>query len=61
MNYMDTNYRMPREAASDKDVLAMAFVNVQKINSVYDTDTAFSCGTIYPCLNKPLSAGGIWR
>lgn len=61
MNYMDTNYRMPRDTATESPVLAMAFVNVQKINSVYDVDTGFSCGTIYPCLNKPLTAGGTWR
>ena len=61
MNYMDTNYRMPHNMARESDVLAMAFVNVQKINSVYDADTGFSYGTIYPCLNKPLSTGGVWR
>lgn len=61
MNYTDLNYRMPHNAVADKDILAMAFVNVQKINSVYDVDTGFSCGTIYPCLNKPLNAGGAWR
>ncbi|MBQ6885741.1 MAG: spore coat associated protein CotJA [Clostridia bacterium] len=47
--------------AAEKQVLAMAFVNSQKIASVYDVDTGFSCGTIYPCLNKPLSVGGMWR
>lgn len=61
MNYMDNNYRMPRDMAADKDVLAMAFVNVQQLNSVYDADTGFSCGTIFPCLNKPLATGGVWR
>ena len=61
MNYTDTNYRMPRDVVTDSTVLAMAFVNTQKINSVYDADTGFSCGTIYPCLNKPLSIGGMWR
>lgn len=61
MNYSDTNYRMPRDVASDKDILAMAFVNSQKITSVYDVDTGFTCGTIYPALNKPLSTGGAWR
>ncbi len=61
MNYTDTNYRMSRDTAADKDVLAMAFVNSQKITSVYDVDTGFSCGTIFPCLNKPLSVGGTWR
>lgn len=61
MNYTETNYRMSHDMAAENGVLAMAFVNSQKIASVYDVDTGFSCGTIYPCLNKPLSAGGMWR
>lgn len=59
MNHIDTN--RPLQNNADAQVLAMAFVNVQQLNSVYDTDTGFSCGTIYPCLNKPLMAGGMWR
>ena len=47
MNYIDNNYRMPHDMSAEKQVLAMAFVNVQKINSVYDVDTGFSCGTIF--------------
>ena len=35
MNYIDNNYRMPHDMSAEKQVLAMAFVNVQKINSVY--------------------------
>lgn len=54
MNYMDANYRMPRDTAAEKDVLAMAFVNAQQLNSVYDTETGFCNGTIFPCLDKPL-------
>lgn len=61
MNYMDNNYRMPHDMAAENQVLAMAFVNVQKINSVYDVDTGFTCGTIFPCLSKPLNVGGTWR
>lgn len=61
MNYTDTGFRMPRDMVAESGVLAMAFVNPQKINSVYDVDTGFTCGTIYPALNKPLSTGGAWR
>ncbi len=60
MNYMDTNYHMHYDEP-EHDVLAMAFVNVQKINSVYDNETGFSNGTIYPCLNKPFMPGGMCR
>lgn len=54
MNYMDTNHRQMYEASADKDILAMAFVNVQQLSSVYDCDTGFCNGTIFPCLDKPL-------
>ena len=54
MNYPDTNYHQMRDKSSDNAVLAMAFVNVQQLNSVYDADTGFSSGTIFPCLDKPL-------
>lgn len=60
MNYMDTNYN-PRYEKTEPDVLAMAFVNVQHINSVYDNETGFSNGTIYPCLDKPFMPGGKCR
>ena len=54
---MDTNRRPLCEASADKDVLAMAFINVQHINSVYDAETGFVNGTIFPCLDKPFIAG----
>ena len=60
MNYMDMNYHTNYEEPSG-DVLAMAFVNVQNINSVYDNETGFSNGTIYPCLNKPFMPGGMCK
>ena len=60
MKYMDTNYHTHYEEPK-QDVLAMAFVNVQNINSVYDNETGFSNGTIYPCLNKPFMSGGMCK
>lgn len=60
MNYIDTNYNINYENHQDS-VLAMAFVNVQNINSVYDNETGFSNGTIYPCLNKPFMPGGMCK
>ncbi len=58
MNYMDMNFRHMHEDYSDKDVLAMAFVNIQQLDSVYDTERGFCSGTIFPNLNKPLKVGG---
>ncbi len=54
MNYMDNNHRMPNDMAAEKKVLAMAFVNAQVLSSVYDIETGFCNGTIFPCLDKPL-------
>lgn len=60
MNYMDTNYHTHYETP-EQEVLAMAFVNVQNIRSVYDNETGFSNGTIYPCLDKPFMPGGMCK
>lgn len=54
MNYMDTNHLAMHESMPEKQILAMAFVNTQQLSSVYDTETGFCNGTIFPCLDKPL-------
>lgn len=58
MNYMDENFRAMREDNMNANVLTMAFVNVQPLESLYDTETGFSNGTIFPNINKPLRVGG---
>ena len=59
MKFFDMN--MSSEHESD-DVLAMAFVNVQQLNSLYDAENGFCKGTLFPCLYKPLEvAGGMMR
>ena len=40
-------------------VLAMAYVPVQHFDTVYETDTAFMQGTLFPELDKPLMVGGV--
>lgn len=42
----------------EKGDSAMVFVKVQKIGAVYNTDEAFSAGTLFPELRKPFLAGG---
>ncbi len=60
MNYTDANlYKINN--TNDRDVLTMAFVNMQPLTSVYDTDTGFLKGTIFPNLDKPLKVGGTAR
>ncbi len=61
MNYMDMNFPHLREDYSDNKVLAMAFVNIQPLDSVYDTERGFCSGTIFPNLNKPLKVGGTYK
>ena len=48
----DTNYN-----AVNGDILTMAFVNMQPIESVYETEDGFSRGTIFPNIDKPLFGG----
>ncbi|MDO4608923.1 MAG: spore coat associated protein CotJA [Clostridia bacterium] len=60
MNYTDVSF-YKTGAMPDKDILTMAFVNIQPLTSVYDTDTGFSKGTIFPNLDKPLKVGGNMR
>lgn len=38
--------------------LGICSVPMQEWEQVYDEDTAYSAGTIFPCLNKPFLGGG---
>ncbi len=49
---LDTDYNAVRS-----DILTMAFVNMQPIESVYETDDGFCRGTIFPNIDKPLFGG----
>ena len=48
----DTNYN-----AVNGDILTMAFVNMQPIESVYETEDGFCHGTIFPNIDKPFFGG----
>ena len=39
-------------------VLGICYVPMQEWEQVYDEDTAFSAGTLFPGLNKPFLGGG---
>ena len=39
-------------------LIAMCYVPMQEWEQIYDEDTAFSTGTLFPCLNKPFLGGG---
>ena len=48
---------MPHEHC-ENDVLAMAFVNMQPLDTVYSLSESFRRGTLFPDLDKPLLVGG---
>ena len=39
--------------------LAMAYVPIQVLNTIYDPQEGFCQGTIFPELNKPWMVGGV--
>lgn len=43
----------------DSKVLAMAFVNMQPLETLYTTEEAFSNGTLFKNLNKPFYGGRV--
>ena len=49
----------PREEICGEMTLAMAYVPVQPFDAVYEVDTAFMQGTLFPALDKPLMVGGV--
>lgn len=57
MKFMDMNLQSLIPDTPDSEVLAMAFVNMQPLTTVYDTERGFCNGTLFPNLNKPLEIG----
>ena len=45
----------------NNDILTMAFVNMQPLDTIYDAEKGFSKGTIFPNINKPLTAVMRWH
>ena len=39
-------------------IIGICYVPMQKWEQIYDEDTAFSTGTIFPALNLPFLGGG---
>jgi len=46
------------EKSNANKLIAICFVPIQEWEQIYDEDTAFSVGTIFPSLNKPFLGGG---
>lgn len=56
-NCINTDYCKPSPADKNDGILTMAFVDMQPIDSVYQTDTAFCKGTLFPNIDKPFYGG----
>jgi len=54
----NTDYCLKTNYTDDKSgILTMAFVNMQPLDSVYETEEGFPRGTIFPNIDKPLFGG----
>ena len=59
MNFISMNLPSMTENDKDNQILTMAFVNMQPLDTLYETERGWSNGTIFPNLNKPFEAGGM--
>jgi len=46
------------EKSNVNKLVGMCYVPMQEWEQIYDEDTAFSTGTLFPSLNKPFWGGG---
>ena len=46
------------EKSNANQLIAMCFVPMQEWEQLYDEDTAYSAGTVFPSLNKPFLGDG---
>ena len=51
------NFQSSEKSQANR-MIAICFVPMQEWEQIYDEDTAFSVGTIFPSLNKPFLGGG---
>lgn len=55
---LNKNYCLDTDYKDDKSgILTMAFVNMQPLESVYETEDGFPRGTIFPNIDKPFYGG----
>lgn len=54
---VNTDFCVPTPADRNDGILTMAFVDMQPLDSVYQLDTAFCNGTLFPNIDKPFYGG----
>lgn len=57
-NCINDDFCVTTPIPKNNGILAMAFVDMQPIDSVYSESTAFCNGTLFPNLNMPFYGGG---
>ena len=50
--------RTDRDDRERFEIIGICYVPMQKWEEIYDEDTAYSAGTLFPSLNKPFLGGG---
>lgn len=54
---LNTDFCLPEPENMNGGILTMAFVDMQPLESVYETPDALRCGTLFPNINKPFYGG----
>jgi hypothetical protein len=57
-NFINFNDFNDTDGRNRFEVIGICYVPIQKWGQIYDEDTAYSVGTIFPELNKPFLGGG---
>lgn len=55
--YVDTDNTVGSHTCNDM-VLAMAYIPVQRFNTLFEIEEGFARGTVFPELEKPFMGGG---
>ena len=58
LNETATPYKVSGRNRNDYDIIGICYVPMQQWEQIYDEDTAFSVGTLFPALNLPFLGGG---
>jgi len=54
---LNTDFCVHEPEDMNGGILTMAFVDMQPLESVYETADALKCGTLFPNINKPFYGG----
>ena len=56
-NHKNDEFNFSTTNNNANGILTMAFVNMQPLDTVYETDDGFCRGTIFPNIDKPFYGG----